>query len=57
MLTLIIVVIMPTIFVSDETHTELKKIKGLLLAKDGRERTFDEVIAKLLDHWKKTYEK
>jgi len=48
---------MPTIFVSDETHTELKKIKGLLLAKDGRERTFDEVIAKLLDHWKKTYEK
>jgi predicted CopG family antitoxin len=48
---------MPTIHVSSETHTELNKIKGELLAKNGRERSFDEVIAELIACWKKEKEK
>ena len=48
---------MPTIHVSKETHTELKKIKGELLAKDGRDRSFDEVIAELVAFWKRPVKK
>ncbi|MEM3616465.1 MAG: hypothetical protein QXM65_07800 [Candidatus Bathyarchaeia archaeon] len=48
---------MPTIHVSEETHTELRKVKGELLAKNGRDRSFDEVIAELIACWKKTKEK
>jgi len=48
---------MPTIYVSDNTHIELKKVKGYFLAKNGHERSFDEVIAELVACWKKTYEK
>jgi len=48
------VIVMTTIQVSEETHTELKKIKGELLAKNGRERTFDEIIMLLIEHYRKT---
>lgn len=46
------VVIMPTIYVSDPVHNELKKIKGIFLAKDGQERSFDEIISELIACWK-----
>ena len=51
---MVVVVIVTTIQVSEETHLELRKIKGELLAKNGRERSFDEVIKFLIDHYKKT---
>jgi len=51
------VIVMTTIQVSEETHTELKKIKGELLAKNGRERTFDEIIRFLIEHYRKTTSK
>jgi len=46
---------MTTIQVSQETHIELKKIKGSLLAANGRERSFDEVIGELIAFWKENH--
>jgi len=46
--------VMTTIQVSEETHLELRKIKGELLAKNGKERSFDEIIRFLIDHYRKT---
>jgi len=46
------VIILTTIKISDETHTELRKIKGSLLVKNGRERSFDEIIIELIACWK-----
>jgi len=43
-----------TIRISEETHLELRKIKGELLAKNGKERSFDEIIKLLIEHYKKT---
>ncbi len=43
---------MTTVHISEETHIELKKIKGLFLAENGRERSFDEVIQELVAFWK-----
>ena len=43
---------MTTISISEETHTELRKIKGSLMATNGKERSFDEVISKLIESWK-----
>jgi len=54
MIIIIMVVVLTTIQVSEETHIELKKIKGELLARNGKERTFDEIIKFLIDHYKKT---
>jgi len=51
---IIMVNIMTTIQVSEETHLELRKIKGELLAKNGKERSFDEIIQLLIEHYKKT---
>ena len=48
------VVALTTIQVSEQTHLELKKIKGELLAKNGKERTFDEIIMLLIEHYRKT---
>ena len=45
---------MTTIRISDEMHLELRKIKGELLARNGKERSFDEIIKFLIDHYKKT---
>ena len=45
---------MTTIRISKKTHLELKKIKGELLAKNGKERTFDEIIQLLIEHYRKT---
>ncbi len=47
-----VVLDMVTISISEETHTELKKIKGSLMASNGRERSFDEVIMNLVKRWK-----
>lgn len=47
---------MTTIHISDETHIELKKIKGSLLVKNGRERSFDEIIRELIACWKEMKE-
>lgn len=43
---------MTTIHISEETHLELKKIKGTFLAANGKERSFDEIIQKLIKTWK-----
>lgn len=43
---------MTTIQVSEERHIELRKIKGSLLATNGKERSFDETIGELVDFWK-----
>jgi len=43
---------MTTISITEETHTELRKIKGQLMALNGKERSFDEVIMELIEHWK-----
>jgi len=43
-----------TIRISEETHLELRKIKGELLAKNGKERSFDEIIRLLIEHYRKT---
>jgi len=51
---IIMVNVMTTIQVSEETHLELRKIKGELLAKNGKERSFDEIIRLLIEHYRKT---
>lgn len=43
---------MTTIHISGETHIDLKKIKGSLLAVDGQERSFDDIIRELITFWK-----
>ncbi|MCW3993549.1 MAG: antitoxin VapB family protein [Candidatus Bathyarchaeota archaeon] len=43
---------MTTISITEETQTELRKIKGQLMASDGKERSFDDVIMELIEHWK-----
>jgi len=43
---------MTTIHISEETHKELKKIKGSLMATNGKERSFDEIISELVEFWK-----
>ena len=50
-----IVITMTTIHVSEETHIKLRKIKGSLLAANGRERSFDEVIRELIAFWKENH--
>jgi len=52
-----IVVILTTIKISEETHIELKKIKGSLLVKNGCERSFDDIIRALITCWKEKKEK
>jgi len=48
---------MTTIHISEETHKELKKIKGELMAKNGRERSFDEVVLELIKFWREKQQK
>jgi predicted CopG family antitoxin len=43
---------MTTISITEETQTELRKIKGQLMASNGKERSFDDVIMELVKHWK-----
>jgi len=45
---------MTTISISEETHKELKKIKGKLMASNAKEHSFDDVIVELIKCWKKT---
>jgi predicted CopG family antitoxin len=47
-----IVAAMTTISITEETQTELRKIKGQLMASDGKERSFDDVIMELIKDWK-----
>jgi len=47
-----IVADMTTISITEETQTELRKIKGQLMASNGKERSFDDVIMELIKHWK-----
>jgi len=47
-----IVADMTTISITEETQTELRKIKGQLMASNGKERSFDHVIMELIKHWK-----
>lgn len=49
---MIIVSDMTTIAITEQTHTELRKIKGQLMAANGRERSFDDVIMELIRNWK-----
>ena len=42
---------MTTIQVSEKRHIELRKIKGSLLAVNGKERSFDETIGELVTFW------
>jgi len=46
---------MTTVHISEETHIELKKIKGSLLASNGQERSFDEIIKELIVFWKEKH--
>ena len=41
-----------TIKISEETHNELNKIKGYFLIKDGKEKSFNEVIKEILTFWR-----
>lgn len=50
---MVIVSAMTTISISEETHTELRKIKGRLMASNGKERSFDDVIMELIRRWKR----
>jgi len=43
---------MTTISITEETQIELRKIKGQLMASNGKERSFDDVIMELIKHWK-----
>lgn len=43
---------MKTIQVSDETHDELWKIKLSLMAAEGKEKSYDDVIKALIERWK-----
>ncbi|MCK4668652.1 hypothetical protein KAT21_00840 [Candidatus Bathyarchaeota archaeon] len=43
---------MTTISITDETHIELRKIKGELMASNGKDRSFDDIIIELIRHWK-----
>jgi len=47
-----IVAAMTTISITEETQTELRKIKGQLMSSDGKERSFDDVIMELIKDWK-----
>jgi len=47
--------VMTTIQISKETHMELNKIKGTMLAKNGKERSFDEIIKELITFWKEKH--
>ena len=43
---------MTTISITEETQIELRKIKGQLMASNGKERSFDDVIMELIKDWK-----
>jgi predicted CopG family antitoxin len=47
-----VVAAMTTISITEETQTELRKIKGQLMASNGKERSFDDVIMELIKDWK-----
>lgn len=49
---ILVVAAMTTISITEETQTELRKIKGQLMASNGKERSFDDVIMELVKHWK-----
>lgn len=44
--------IMKSVRVTDETHVELTRILGEFIARDGKSRTFDDVIKELTLFWK-----
>jgi len=54
-ITIDMVNVMTTIQISKETHMELNKIKGTMLAKNGKERSFDEIIKELITFWKEKH--
>ena len=35
--------------ISDENHARLAKLKGLLMSRNGKERSYDDIITELLD--------
>jgi len=39
--------------ISDETYIRLLKLKAMLTAKNGKARTFDDIIRELLDFYEK----
>jgi len=47
---------MTTIHISEQTHEELRKIKGALMASNGKERSFNDVITELILSWKEKKE-
>ena len=44
-----------TIRITEETHSELNRIKGSFLMRNGYERSFDEVIQQLIAFWKENH--
>jgi hypothetical protein len=44
----------PTIKVSDQIKEKLNKIGGDLAAKNGKRRTYEEVIEELIRAWEET---
>lgn len=48
---------MKTLKISENTHTELTKVKGQIMAQTGNpDLTYDEVIGALIQNWKTTRE-
>jgi len=43
---------MTTIWVSPNTYRRLLEVKGVLIGKDGRPRSPDDVILELVEFWK-----
>jgi len=43
-----------TVSVSEETLKRLNKVKGMLMAQNGKSRSLEEVINELIDYYLKT---
>jgi len=43
---------MKTLKISDSIHEELTRIKGQLIARNGKVKSYDETIAELIKFWK-----
>jgi len=47
---------MKTLKIDENTHQELTKIMARLSLKDGKKRTYSEVIDELINAWEKQHE-
>jgi len=47
---------MKTLKISDSVHEELTRIKGQLIARNGKTKSYSDAIAELIQFWKEKKE-